>query len=72
MTKKTRKEKIIAGQRKKKKLTISVSEDTYNAPLKTVIEKSADPYFISDLRKSLIIIAGIITLEIVIYFVRIK
>lgn len=35
-------------------------------------EASGKNYFIQDLKKSLIVIAGIITLEIIIYFVSIK
>lgn len=72
MSKKTRKQKRLAEQRKEMKLSIQVKELAQETSTDTVLEKKPHSYFITDFRKSLIIIAGIITLEIVIYFVTIK
>ncbi len=67
MPKKTRKEKILAAYRKR----LSVSEQ----PLKiepSNEEKQITNYFFFDLKKSLILIAIVITLEISLYFATIN
>ena len=91
MSKKTRKEKIIASYRRKLHIlkkqetqpAAGQPQETVHQPVKPVniIEKKLAPadedltikkFFLSDLRKSAVIISLIIALEIVFYFVRIK
>jgi hypothetical protein len=84
MAKKTRKEKIIAQYRRKLQLleikpNIKISPSTIEEPVKKTLEVFqpidlsendlvVKKYFISDFKKSLIIIVTIIALEIGLYF----
>ena len=84
MAKKTRKEKIIAQYRRKLQLLETRSDNRISPPVidepvetKQVISKTFDlseddqmtkKYFISDFKKSLIIIVTVIALEIGLYF----
>jgi len=87
MPKKTKKEKIIADYRKKLKLieqnsTISApSVSSFSRPVIQQVSPKVNPrpntenmlvYFKKDFRKSLILIAGIIGLEICLYFATIN
>lgn len=86
MPKKTRRDKIVAQERKRLKLLaqVSISEITpVREPLPkiaktTVVESlsqediSVKNYFFGDLKKSFLLIGCIIALEIVIYFVTIN
>ena len=84
MAKKTRKEKIIAQYRRRLQLLETISVNKISPPVidepietKQVISQPIDlseddqmtkKYFISDFKKSLIIIVTVITLEIGLYF----
>jgi len=80
MPKKTKKQKIIADYRRKiKLLTVTPSDSSF---MNRVTNKIVEPvkveeiiirkYFFKDLKKSLVLIGLIITLEIIFYFVSIK
>ena len=79
MSKKTRKEKILAEYRKRLKI-FSMVPATEAEPNKkdyqqsinqeSPVDKTRNRFFLQDLRKSLIVISLIITLEIALYFVR--
>lgn len=84
MTRKTKKEKKIAAYRKKLQFlqeiskaknideAKKVSEPPSEKTIETIESQSTPTHFIKDLKKSLLVIFLIITLEIIIYFVSIN
>jgi len=69
MPKKTKKEKLLTDYRKRIKLISSHSPPRPAVAADNIFDSHI--YFRQDLRKSLILIVGIITLEIALYFARI-
>ena len=84
MTRKTKEEKKIAAYRKKLQLLQEitraknidqpkkVSEPPNEKTIETIESEPTPIHFIKDLKKSLVLIFFIITLEIIIYFVSIN
>ena len=87
MTRKTKEEKKLADYRRKLKLlqqsessesfskTEITDHDEHSKPEEKITDRNIDPdqtFFMKDLKKSLIFIFLIITLEIIIYFARIN
>lgn len=78
MSKKTREEKIVSNYRKKLKFLSQSGKDVPTTEVKQTHDNFSadkterDRFFVKDLKKSIFIISCILTLEIVLYFVRIN